>query len=232
MFDPNQKNLIHFISHEIKGWLTKNEAAFAAIAEGDFGPVPEELKGFAQNALEDTRRGVTVLTDILNAASHKSGAVSYNPEPFDLAQIVIDVVERQKKSLRKKSLTFIVEMGEGPFTIEGDKLQIRDHVIKNLIDNAVKYTKQGEVVVTLEKKGEKIVLSVRDSGVGIDKEDMERMFTEGGRGKKAAKMNAHSTGYGLFIAKQIVDAHEGRIWAESEGEGKGSTFYIEFVAKK
>jgi two-component system sensor histidine kinase VicK len=59
---------------------------------------------------------------------------------------------------------------------------------------------------------------------------MLRLFTEGGRGKKAIKINSHSTGYGLFIAKQIVDSHHGRIWAKSKGEGKGSGFFVEFEA--
>lgn len=231
MFDPNQRNLMHFISHEIKGWLTKNEAAFAAIVEGDLGAVSDELKGFAQHALEDTRRGVNVLMDILNAASHKSGVVSYNPEEFDLGPMLVDAVERQKKALRSKPLTFETEIGKGACIINGDKLQIRDHVIKNLLDNAVRYTKQGEIRVSLKKREGKVILKVADTGVGITEEEMTKLFTEGGRGKRAAKINSHSTGYGLFIAKQIVDAHDGRIWAKSKGEGKGSEFFVEFAGE-
>ena len=70
--------------------------------------------------------------------------------------------------------------------------------------------------------------SVKDSGVGITPEDMKNLFTEGGHGKESIKTNVHSTGYGLYIAKRVVEAHGGKIWAESEGEGKGSRFVVEF----
>ena len=75
--------------------------------------------------------------------------------------------------------------------------------------------------------GGKIKLSVKDTGLGITAEDMEHLFTEGGRGKDSVKVNVDSTGYGLFTVKMIVEAHKGRVWAESEGAGKGSQFYVE-----
>ena len=76
-----------------------------------------------------------------------------------------------------------------------------------------------------------ILFSVKDTGVGLAKEDKERLFTEGGKGKNSQKINVDSTGFGLFIAKSIVEAHNGRIWAESEGEGKGSEFRVELMRK-
>jgi signal transduction histidine kinase len=69
---------------------------------------------------------------------------------------------------------------------------------------------------------------VKDTGVGITKEDMKNLFTEGGHGKESTKVNADSTGYGLFIAKQVTEAHNGKIWAVSKGKGQGSEFIVEF----
>jgi signal transduction histidine kinase len=71
------------------------------------------------------------------------------------------------------------------------------------------------------------VLTSVDTGVGITPEDMKRLFTEGGHGAESIKVNVHSTGYGLYIAKQIAEAHGGAIRAESEGKGKGSRFIVE-----
>ncbi|MDE2218039.1 MAG: HAMP domain-containing histidine kinase [Patescibacteria group bacterium] len=72
-----------------------------------------------------------------------------------------------------------------------------------------------------------MLFSVKDTGVGLSQEDKEKLFTEGGKGKNSQKVNVDSTGFGLFIAKNIVEAHGGKVWAESEGEGKGSEFWVE-----
>ncbi len=72
--------------------------------------------------------------------------------------------------------------------------------------------------------------SVKDNGIGITPEDMKNLFTEGGHGKESIKTNVHSTGYGLYIAKKIIEAHGGRIWAESDGQDKGARFIVELPA--
>ena len=78
--------------------------------------------------------------------------------------------------------------------------------------------------------GDSIRFAIKDSGVGITPDDMNKLFTEGGHGRDSLKVNVHSTGYGLYIAKKIVEAHGGKIWAESEGQDRGSSFIIEFPA--
>jgi signal transduction histidine kinase len=84
--------------------------------------------------------------------------------------------------------------------------------------------------VSLEKKDGKILFSVKDTGIGLTPEDKKNLFTEGGRGKDSVKFNVDSTGYGLYSVKLIVEAHGARVWAESEGAGKGSEFFVEFDA--
>jgi signal transduction histidine kinase len=113
-----------------------------------------------------------------------------------------------------------------------DKVHFSEHVLRNLIDNSIKYTPTGTITIGLSRQGDKAVFFVKDTGVGINDEDRARLFTEGGRGKDSIKVNVHSTGYGLYIAKQIVDAHGGKITMESEGPGKGSTFKIELPLAK
>lgn len=231
MFEAHQQNFVHFISHEVKGWLTKNQAAFAAIAQGDLGDVPEEVRKLAEHALEDTRKGVSTLSNILNAHSLSSGAVIYNKEPFDIKPVMMEIVERRNRMLRSKQLVLKLSVDNKPCIVVGDMAQIRDHVLRNLIDNSIEYTKRGIINISVMNQSQKVIISVKDSGVGISASDMKNLFTQGGRGKNARKIKSHSTGFGLYIAKQIVDAHDGRIWAESEGEGKGSAFYVEFQDK-
>jgi signal transduction histidine kinase len=111
--------------------------------------------------------------------------------------------------------------------VSGDEEKIRRHVVRNVIDNSIKYTQEGSVDVEVTRANGIARVTVRDTGVGISREDMAHLFTEGGHGKESIKINVHSTGYGLFIAKTIVEAHKGKIWAESDGPGKGSRFIIE-----
>lgn len=222
-----QENLLRFISHEVKGYLAKSSAAFAMIAEGDYGQTSPELHTLAQTALADTRKGVDTVMDILNAGNLKRGTVSFTMQPFDFKEAVEAIVKEHEKAAQDKKLTLTFSCGEGDYTMVGDASNIGKHVLNNLVDNAIKYTPKGKVLVSLSRTGDHILFSITDSGVGITEEDKKRLFTEGGRGKESLKVNVHSTGYGLFIAKRIIDAHQGKIWATSEGTGKGSTFYIE-----
>jgi len=228
--NERQETLIHFIGHEVKGFLTKAEGTFAALSEGDFGQLPEELRPLVEHALIETRQGSASVAAILKAANLKKGTVTYTKEPFDLKQLTAEAVEKAKLVAEKKGLVLTFTADDASYQMTGDKVQIRDHVLRNLIDNAVNYTPTGSIAVTLKKENDKLVCTIKDSGIGIDDEDKKRLFTEGGHGQDSIRVNVHSTGYGLYIAKQIIEAHGGTVRAESEGQGKGSTFIVEFPA--
>lgn len=231
VINERQEGLLHFISHEIKGYLTKNEAGFAAITEGDYGTVSEPLQTMASSALVDTRRGVETVMDILDASNLKKGTVAYDKKPFNFSAAVQDTVSSLKSMAQEKGISLEYADSTGASsTINGDENKLRRHVIRNLIDNSIRYTPSGSVRVELGRIGSALRMTVTDTGVGITKEDMARLFTEGGKGADSIKVNVHSTGYGLFIAKSIVEAHGGKIWAESEGAGKGSRFIAELPA--
>ncbi|RJQ35256.1 hypothetical protein C4568_01395 [Candidatus Parcubacteria bacterium] len=226
--NAQQENLLHFMSHEVKGYLTKSEAGFAAIVEGDYGDVSQDLKGMAQMALTEVRKGVSTIMDILDASNMKKGTVAYKKENFDFGKTVEESVNDLQESAAARGLSLQFHPAAEVLTINGDKDKIARHVIRNVIDNSIKYTEHGSVTITLSKQGDLAQMLVEDTGIGITPEDMKHLFTEGGHGKDSIKINVHSTGYGLFIAKQIVDAHGGKIWAESEGAGKGTRFIVQF----
>ena len=167
--------------------------------------------------------------NILKASNLKKGTVTYTKEPFDFKQLAAEAVEKAKRVAEEKGLALTFTAADGAsYQMTGDKAQLNDHVLRNLIDNAVNYTPSGSIAVSLKRDGTKIVFAVKDSGIGITEEDKKRLFTEGGHGEDSQTVNVHSTGYGLYIAKQIAIAHGGAIRAESEGADKGSTFIVEF----
>ena len=227
LVNQQQENLLHFISHEIKGFLTEGQNAFAGIVEGDYGDASPQLMALARTALEKMRAGVDTVMNILDASNLKKGTVSYKKEKYDFRDVVeksmdVMVLRAQAKNL---AIDWTVD-GNSSYTAVGDKEKIQEHVVRNLIDNAIRYTPKGSIHVSLTRASKNIRFSVKDTGVGITEEDKARLFTEGGHGKDSIKVNVDSTGYGLFIAKQVTEAHGGTIRAESEGAGKGSEFVV------
>ncbi len=229
--NEKQQGLIHFISHQIKGYLTKSKAAFSGILEGDYGQTSPGMNEMVKMALADNDEGVATIKSILDASNLKKGTTEYKHDSFDFRQMIENQIASHTKEAKDKGLSLEMNIGQNEnYTFIGDAEQLGKHVIGNIIDNSIKYTQTGGLEISLSKKDGKILFSVKDTGVGISDEDKKRLFTEGGRGKDSVKVNVNSTGYGLFIAKEIVAAHGGKIWAESEGLGKGSTFFVELPA--
>ncbi len=226
--NKQQEGLLHFISHEIKGYLTDGQNAFAAIVEGDVGKVTPQVLELSQTALGKMRQGVRTVLEILDASNMKMGTVAYKKEQFDFRVVAEDAVEHMRARAAEKKLTLDLSVDTTKtYQISGDKDRLAQHVVRNLIDNSIRYTPQGSIHVTLARTEKMLRFSVKDTGVGITPEDKPKLFTEGGHGKDSIKVNVDSTGYGLYIAKQVVEAHGGTIHAESAGAGKGSEFIVE-----
>lgn len=218
--------LIHFITHQIKGFVTKSRNIFSMIKEGDCGPVPESMRTMIEEGFRSDTKGVNTIQEILNAANIKNGEVEYKKESFDLKALVDEIAGDLRGNAEAKGLSLVLETGSEPLLYPGDRNQLLN-ALKNLIDNSIKYTLKGEVRVSLAQKGKTVQFMVEDTGVGITPEDMKHLFTEGGHGANSTKVNVESTGFGLYIVKNIIEAHGGTVRAESEGEGKGSRFIAE-----
>jgi len=228
LVNGQQESLLDFISHEVKSYFGKIEAAFAGIGEGDYGPPAPPLREIASRGLVDVRAGMAMVVSILDAANLKQGSVTYKTAPFDLVAALKSVVEELRPAAEERGLKLnLVVDQSATYQATGDEGMLRKHVLRNLIDNAIRYTLAGSVDVSLDKVSGRAELVIADTGVGITPLDMAHLFTEGGHGKDSIKVNVHSTGYGLFIAKQVTEAQGGSIRAESKGAGKGSRFIVE-----
>jgi hypothetical protein len=226
-----RESLMHLINHKVKGAFTHSKYIFSEMLDGTFGAISPELKKMAANGLESDNIGINTVDLVLNATNMQKGLIKYDLKTTDLNEIVQKVLVDKTIQAEARGLKFKKEIKAGKLCVSADSFWIKE-AINNLIDNAIKYTQAGTITVGLKKVKEKILFSVKDTGVGITEEDKKNLFTEGGRGKDSVKINVDSTGYGLYSAKKIVEAHQGRVWAESAGEGKGSTFYIELTACK
>jgi len=143
----------------------------------------------------------------------------------DLRDVVGEVVEEVKENAREKNLAIQMHVEYmGSFNVRADHAKIKQ-VIYNVVGNAIKYTNKGFVKILLSKNKESdgLIVAVSDTGLGINKDMMPKLFKKFTKGKESKL----GSGIGLYVAKEIVKAHKGRIWAQSDGEGYGTTFFIE-----
>lgn len=228
--NKQQIALIHFITHQLKGFVAKSRNIFSMLAEGDYGAVPDTMKPVIDEGFNSATKGAQTIQDILNASNIKSGKTTYQMLPLDFKALVDSIIKSLKPNADAKGVAFTVTEPAEPVMITGDQMQL-ENAIKNLVDNTIKYTPKGSITVTLTNDGTTVRFITQDTGVGITPEDMQHLFTEGGHGAESQKVNVDSTGFGLYIVKKIVEGHGGKVWAESEGAGKGSRFIVEIPAK-
>ena len=235
MANENQQLLIRFITHQVKGFFTKTKMIFSSILEGDIGEASAPVMDMMKVGLESDNKAVDMVQEVLKAASLRTGEMTYNLEETNMVDFVRGIAEGFKDMAIGKSLQYEINLPVEKVNVKIDRLQMTQ-VIKNLIDNSVKYTPTGKVAVNLKvklvgtngkKAGPVALFSVEDTGLGLSDSDKAKLFKEGGRGDESVKVNVNSTGYGLFIVKKIVEGHGGKIWAESAGRGHGARFYVE-----
>ncbi|MBI2755168.1 MAG: hybrid sensor histidine kinase/response regulator [Chloroflexi bacterium] len=173
---------------------------------------------------ESTRRLAVLTDDLLDVSRLRTGQMDLRLERVDLAELLTAVVERQQLQVTTPHKIHLEIESVGSIYADPGRIE---QVVTNLLTNAVKYSpKGGEVVVRIAGDGDGALLSVRDEGIGIPVDLLQEVFQPFGRAPNASKRQIPGMGLGLYICRQLVEQHGGRIWAESDGEGCGSTFYV------
>lgn len=216
----------HVLAHDVKNVLGKTRDIFIELPEGTFGEISDMGKSLMKRLAVDTTDLLTSVASILKAGDK----IIPNPKPFDFKEAVLDAVASSKDKADEQKIKIETQIDEKEdYTIDADRSLIVQHVLKNLIENALIFNvKNGSIWINLSKKDPKtIFLIVKGTGWGMTEDDKKRLFKQGGHGVDSIKKNVHTTGYGLFIAKQTMDAHNGKIYGTSDGRDKGSTFFVE-----
>lgn len=227
--DQRKSEFVSLASHQLRSPLTAIKGYASMLLEGSFGPLADKTKEAIDRIFESSNRLVNIIEDFLTISRIEQNRLAFSFGPVDFKKLVAGIAEDIKTVAGKRGLTLVFSPPkEDSFMITADSGKIAQ-VVTNLIDNAIKYTPSGTIEVALKKNEKKrtVLLSVKDSGVGIPKEELQEVFSKFVRGKNAHNINVTGSGLGLYIAQELVKAHNGRIWAESEGEGRGSTFFIE-----
>ena len=221
--DKMKDSMIRDVTHELKSPVAQVQMAIDLwIGEVNKEKIDKE-KGKRLNKIIDDniQRLKKTIQSILDLSVLESGRVAYQKENLDLEELINQVTAGLKLLAEKKNLSLTTRIPDKLPEVLGDRTEIT-RVISNLIDNAIKYSESGEIVVSALRRPRKIEISVKDQGIGLStpKGNYDKLFDRFFQERPSSE----GSGVGLAICKTIVEAHGGKIWVECEGKGKGTTF--------
>ncbi|MEO8065561.1 MAG: ATP-binding protein [Candidatus Doudnabacteria bacterium] len=223
ILDQARAEFITIASHQLRTPPATIKWYLASILDGDYGKMDAAVHEQLRKTASTNGSMISLIDDLLNVSRIERGKMEFIFQPTDMAEITQITVDQLLPQAEMRKLQLIYEKPKVPLPIiNADKEKLRQ-VINNLIDNAIKYTPKGSITVQLSQTKDDIMVKVTDTGKGVDKEHLKNVFIKFERGKIPAK-NSTGLGLGLYVAKVIVEQHKGKIWVESPGVGKGSSF--------
>lgn len=227
ILDQAKSDFISITSHQLRTPLTAMKGYLSMMLDGDFGKLKQTQKDSLQKVFDSGERLLNLVENLLNISRIESGRIIFQYKIMQLENIVSSVVEELSLSVKKKGLDLVYKKKLKKLPkVKIDEEKIRQ-VIINLIDNATKYTRKGKIKINLKQRKNKIQFCISDKGIGIKKEYLSNLFKKFSRVEGVSLVHTEGTGLGLYVAKQMIKAHKGKIWAESNGDGAGSRFYFE-----
>lgn len=223
LLDQAKSNFVTIVSHQLRTPISTLKGYLSMLLGGDFGRLSVEQEGILVQNQESIERLSRLINLFLDVSQIEAGRLKLTKEKCDLVNLIQLTANEIKPLVENKGLTLKLNLPAKKVPLNADPGRIRD-VLYNLIDNAIKYSDQGQITVKAEVLPREVRVSVKDQGIGIAKEEANKLFSKFVRGGGGAKVNAGGAGLGLFIVKRLTEAHGGRVFVESEGVGKGATF--------
>ena len=231
--EREQAEFISTASHEMRTPVASIEGYLGLALNPQTAQIDDKARDYIMKAHESAQHLGRLFQDLLDVSKAEDGRLSNNPKVVDVMAYTHDILQGLQEKATAKGLRLVFkpipddkERHLSPvYNVNLDNDHIRE-VINNLTENAIKYTPQGEVIVDVTGSDDKVVISVKDTGIGIPAEDMSHLFQKFYRVDNVDTRQIGGTGLGLYLCRRLAEAMGGRIWAESEYK-KGSTFYVE-----
>jgi len=225
LLEEEKRQFLRFVSiaaHDLKAPLAAIQSFLGVLLGGFAGELNEKQKHMMQRASQRINELLNLISDLLDIPRIEMGQLVQEMKEVSLVQIIDSFVEEGSTLAEQKGLRFSVHIPPDLSCVYGAPTRLQQ-VITNLLNNAINYTDEGEVVAQVVETDSEILVEVADTGCGISPDDMPRLFEDFFRGSNAGPKG---TGLGLSISRRIVEAHGGKIWAESPctENGKGSKF--------
>ena len=220
--DKTKDEFLSIASHQLRTPLTSIKGYVDMLRDGDFGDVNEAQKNALDETFSSSERMVRLINDFLNVSRLQTGKFTIEKRPTNFS----DLVQQEVNMLNLVAGQSDIKINAKIDKIEDIKLDVEkvQQVVVNMIDNAIYYSKPNSTIeVRLKKTKDFAEFTVKDTGIGVPKEDQEKLFGKFFRAPNARKRRPDGTGVGLFLSKKVVTGHNGEVIFKSE-EGRGSTF--------
>ena len=225
-----KSEFISVAAHQLRTPVSSLKWALDFLRQGKFGKINDKQKEYLEDSYNCARNMEGLVNSFLNVAEIEGG-LSLKYSKVQIENLIQQVIEEVKRDAEKKKINIIFQKLSSPLPlikIDAQKIRV---VIRNLLDNAIKYTlENGKISLFLEKEKEEIIVKIEDTGIGIPKAREAEIFTKFFRAKNAMSLQPHGSGLGLYIVKSIITGHGGKTWCRSE-ENVGTTFYFSLPIK-
>jgi signal transduction histidine kinase len=222
--DKAKSEFLSIASHQLYTPLTALRGYISMFTEGDFGAVSKEQKPVLDILEKSATRLIDLIKNLLDISRIESGRLELKLESTDLGVMAKELVQDLMPNAMNKGLKLLYEVPTQALPhVVVDQQRVRQ-VMLNFIDNSIKYTSAGRVIVSLKQEHQELVFSVSDTGKGLTREEITKLFNKFSRVGGSSRFHTEGTGLGLYVARQIVREHRGDVAVDSPGTGKGSTF--------
>jgi len=229
--DRAKSEFISIASHQLRTPLAAIKGYISMFLEGTYGKLSEKIKEPMENVYKSNERLIKLVNDLLNVSRIETGKIKLELQKTSIEDVISNIINELKIEAEKKNIYLKWQEPKKPLPeilVDRDKIR---QVILNLIDNAIRYTNKGGIRIIYQTANKKCQIIIADTGEGMTREEILHLFESFSRGGAGTQFYSEGAGLGLYVAKKFVEMHKGKIWAESPGKGKGSTFYIELPIK-
>ena len=225
IINDQKDRLFSIIAHDLKGPISSFVGLSKMFAESLNELTLSEINEYTNNMVKSASHILELLENLLEWSRVQRGRKQFNPERHNIRLIIQNVVDLLFNSFKLKEVTLEQNIKEDAYAFVD--LQMMNTIFRNLLSNALKFTyRGGKVCVNIEEKDSKYIISVKDSGIGMDEELKGKLFNPAEKVSRTGTEDESSTGLGLLLCKEFVDYHKGRIWVESQ-PNQGTTFFVE-----
>jgi PAS domain S-box-containing protein len=234
MIEKMKTEFVSISAHQLRTPLSAIKWTLKTLLDGDLGEISKEQRDFIEKSYQSNERMINLINDLLDVTRIEEGKYLYKPILSNFELVIQFIINSHQDELNRKNLKLEFKKLKTKIPqvlIDVEKIRL---AIDNLLENSMRYTPSGgKITITLDYSEEKqeVEFTIQDTGVGIPKDQQSRIFAKFFRGANVIRMETEGSGLGVFLAKNIIEAHGGKIWFESE-EGQGTSFYFSLPVKE